>query len=80
MSTIVNIYNAVQLKRPPYKGTNCTLTRITHKGIKKPLYHIKVEGHMLYYGCYFPRLVTERGLGVARIISFFNSIYHSKCN
>ena len=35
---------------------------------------------MLYYGCYFPRLVTERGLGVARIISFFNSIYHSRYN
>jgi len=35
---------------------------------------------VLYYECYFPRLVTERGLGVARIISFFNGIYHSKCN
>ena len=35
---------------------------------------------MLYYGCYFPRLVTERGVSVARIISFFNSIYRSRCN
>lgn len=35
MSTIVNIYNAVQLKRPPYKGTNCTLTPHHSQGHKK---------------------------------------------
>ena len=70
--------NYTMNKRPRYNLA--PFNRITHKGIKRPLYHIKVEGHMLYYGCYFPRLVTERGLGVARIISFFNSIYHSRCN
>ena len=42
--------------------------------------HIKKGAFIVYYRCYCPRLVTERGWKRVWHFDFLNSIYRSRCN